>query len=339
MCSMRLAIIGFIGCVLASCTPSPQYYITSGVNHTLYKVTYKANEPLDAEIEKAFKDYYHALNPFDSLSVISAVNTNKNMVVDSVFIKAFVAAADIAEQTDGTFDVTCAPLLNLWGFGFNKMDSISPRIIDSLRTFVGYDKVYLDGNKVVKKDPRVLLNFSALGDGYISDIIAELLERKGVENYLVYVGGEMRVRGMNPSGRQWDIGINKPIDDSTQVNEEVQFILNFPDPVGIATSGDYRNFYIKDGKKYAHTLNPHTGYPAGQDILSATVVAENCLVADAYATAFMVLGRENAKKLKLVHPELEYLFIYSDSLGNYEAEYSTGMYKYISEAGKRVLSD
>lgn len=331
---MKLAILGFITCVLVGCTTPPSYYVTSGANHTFYKITYQADKPLDAEIENAIQSYYHALNPFDSSSVISSVNRNKNMEVDSIFIKAFVAAADIAEQTDGAFDVTCAPLLNLWGFGFDKMDSISPRIIDSLRTFVGYDKVSLEGNKVVKKDPRVLLNFSALGDGYISDIIAELLEHKEVENYLVYVGGEMRVRGINPSGKLWDLGINKPIDDSTQVNEEVQFILNFPEAVGIATSGDYRNFYIKDGKKYAHTLNPYTGYPAGQDILSATVVAKSCMIADAYATAFMVLGREGAKNLMQAHPELEYLFIYSDTQGKYEAEYSDGMYRYISVSRK-----
>lgn len=141
-----------------------------------------------------------------------------------------------------------------------------------------------------------MLNFSALGDGYICDIIADLLESKGIENYLVDIGGEMRIKGVNPSNQPWTIGINRPVDDKTQLNNEIELILKCSDQKGIATSGDYRNFYIKEGKKCAHTIDPHTGYPAGQDILSATVIADQGTVADAYATAFMVLGRQKKQR-------------------------------------------
>lgn len=323
-----LLVLGVMG-ILGSCHPSAQYHTTIGKNHTYYRITYQYSHPLDNEIKDAFTKYYHAINPFDSLSIITAVNQNKDMEVDSLFAGAFHTGMLVARQTDGIFDMTCAPLLNLWGFGFSKGDTISPAIIDSVRTFVGYDKVRLVGNKVVKADPRVQLNFSALGDGYICDIIGKLLDSKGIENYLVDVGGEMLAKGVNPNNLNWHIGINKPVDDSTCTTNEIQQIVELTGRLGLATSGDYRNFYIKNGKKYAHTLNPKTGYPAGQDILSATVIAEDAAIADAFATAFMALGREGARKLKEAHPELEYYFIYSDSIGNFASEYSAGMDKYL----------
>lgn len=140
-----------ICCILTGCERKQQYYVSAGANHTYYKITYQFTEPIDAEIGEAFRSYYHSINPFDSLSIISAVNNNKNMTVDSIFINAFLIAEDISEQTGGAFDITCAPLLNLWGFGFSKMDSVTPQLVDSLRAFVGYDKVSLQGNTIIKK--------------------------------------------------------------------------------------------------------------------------------------------------------------------------------------------
>ena len=194
---------------------------------------------------------------------------------------------------------------------------------------MGYEKVRLEGNRVVKDDPRLLLNFSAVGDGCICDLIAARLDSLGVEDYLVDIGGEMTAKGKNAKGLPWHIGINRPVDDSTQLNTDIEQVIELGERVGLATSGDYRNFYIKDGKKYAHTINPKTGYPAGGDILSATIIARDCIVADAYATACMALGREGAKALQARHPELEYFFIYADSTGAYRTEYSPGMEKYL----------
>lgn len=315
--------------VICSCSPSRNYYLTEGHTHTYYRVSYLYDRSLDDEITAEIQAFYHSLNPFDSLSIVSAVNQNREVEVDSIFIHAFQVAHDVSEQTDGMFDITCAPLINAWGFGFKKMGEVTPEMIDSLRTFVGYDKVRLDGNRVVKTDPRVMLNFSAVGDGCICDLIARMLDEKGITDYLVDIGGEMMAKGLNSKGKPWHIGINKPVDDSTCMNNDIEQVVELNERMGLATSGDYRNFYMKDGKKYAHTINPKTGYPANSDILSATIIAKDCIVADAYATACMALGLKEAKALQARHPELEYYFIYADSTGTYRTDYSPGMEKYL----------
>ena len=202
-----------------------------------------------------------------------------------------------SEQTGGIFDVTCAPLINLWGFGFTKFDSITPQLVDSIRHFVGFRKVRLQGNRVMKDDPRILLNFSVLGGGTICNIIACLFDRKGISNSMIDVGGEMIAKGKNPQGWNWCIGIVRPKDDSTGTNSELEQIVQLSERLGLATSGNYRNFYLKDGRKYAHAINPITGYPVQKDILSATIIAHQCMLADAYATAFMTLGSRKARQL------------------------------------------
>lgn len=312
-----------------ACRPQPDYHTTSGHIHTYYRVTYQHTKTLDTEIKAQIDAFYHALNPFDSLSIISAVNRNEDIALDSLFIRAFNVAQEVSRQTDGMFDVTCAPLINAWGFGFKQTDFVTPTLIDSLKAFVDYRKVRIEGDRLVKDDPRIELNLSAVGDGFICDLIADLLDRHGIENYLVDIGGEMVAKGRNARGTNWRIGINKPTDDSTQLNREIQQVVELSGRIGLATSGDYRNFYIKDGRKYAHTINPKTGYPAGEDILSATVIAPEGIVADGYATSCMALGRERARTLMAHHPELEYFFIYADSTGAFRTEYSEGMKKYL----------
>lgn len=323
-------LIPILCLVLAVCACSPErYHVTQGHTHTYYRITYRYDRPLDNEIRDEIQRFYHSLNPFDSLSIVSAVNANRDVEVDSIFVHAFRVAEEVSRQTDGMFDITCAPLINAWGFGFKNMGTVTPALIDSLKTFVGHEKVRLEGRRVVKADLRVLLNFSAVGDGCICDLIARKLDSLGIDDYLVDIGGEMTAKGVNTKGLPWHIGINKPVDDSTQTNNEIQQIIELSDRRGIATSGDYRNFYVRDGKKYAHTINPKTGYPAAADILSATIMAEDCIVADAYATSCMALGREEAKQLLARHPELDYFFIYADSTGAFRTEWSEGMEKYL----------
>jgi len=236
---------------------------------------------------------------------------------------------EVSRHSDGIFDITCAPLINVWGFGFSKKDSVTPAMIDSLKTFVGYQKVHLEGNKIVKEDPRLLLNCSAIAKGYACDVIARLLEKEGVENYMVDIGGEVVMKGVNPNGICWRIGINVPEDDSTNTKNQYDEIVQLCKKGAIATSGNYRNFYIKDGKKYAHTIDPRTGYPAEQNILSATIVAEECITADAYATAFMAMGLEKARQMADSIPGIEYYVIYSDEEGKHQVEYSEGMLPYL----------
>ena len=322
-----LSVLLLLG--VCCCAPRQEYYQSDGMLHTPYQIKYEYSQPLDQEIQEELQRYYHCLNPFDSTSVISQVNQNKDIEVDSLFIDVFNKAMEVSRETSGMYDITCAPLINLWGFGFSKMDSITPALIDSVRSYVGYQKVRLEGRKVIKDDPRILLNCSSLGDGCSCEVIARLLDSKGIQNYLIFIGGETTAKGVNPKGESWRIGIQKPVDDPSGTNLEWKEIVQVGGRYGLATSGDYRNFYIKDGKKYAHTINPLTGYPAAQPILSATVVAPDCMTADAYATAFMAMGREEARKVKQRHPELEYLFIFADEEGKYQTEMSAGFKHYV----------
>lgn len=174
------------------------------------------------------------------------------------------------------------------------------------------------------------LSCSAVAKGYAVDVIAQLLRRKGVKNFMVDIGGEVVVSGQNPQGSLWRIGINKPVDDSLSLNQELQTVLTLTD-VGIATSGNYRNYYYHEGKKYAHTINPHTGYPALHNLLSATVIARDCMSADAYATAFMVMGLERAKAFVEARPDLDAYFIYADSTGSYQTYMTEGMKRYVAK--------
>jgi thiamine biosynthesis lipoprotein len=232
--------------------------------------------------------------------------------VDDWFIEVFNKAMDVSEQSDGAFDVTCAPLINLWGFGFRNSDSISQTAIDSILNFVGYRKIRLDGRRVIKDDPRLELNFSAIAKGFACDVIASLLERNGVQNYMVEIGGEIVVRGHNSRGQCWQIAINKPVDDDSGTNNGYADTIFLCSNSALATSGNYRNYHIRDGKKYSHTIDPKTGYPTENTLLSATIIATDCMSADAYATAFMALGYDKAMILAENIQEIDYILLVAD---------------------------
>ena len=316
--------------MFTACTKQKQYFEESGsVFHTIYHIKYEGSEILTEKIDAEFQKFNLSLNPFNPNSIISKVNRNEAVEADDWFIEVFNKAKEVSDHSEGIFDIACAPLVNLWGFGFSKMDSVTPQMIDSIKQFVGYQKVRLDGRKVVKDDSRILLNCSAIAKGYASDIIARLLEREGIENYMVEIGGEVTMKGVNQNGKCWRIGINKPEDDSTGVKNDIEEVVQLCKKGGVATSGNYRNYYIKDGKKYAHTIDPRTGYPSEQSILSATIVAEDCITADAYATAFMAMGLEKAREAAKNIPGIEYYVIYSDENGKHQIEYSTGMLQYL----------
>lgn len=316
--------------IFTACTKQKQYFEESGsVFHTIYHIKYEGSELLTEKIDAEFQKFNLSLNPFNPNSIISKVNQNEPVEVDDWFMEVFNKAKDVSDHSEGVFDITCAPLVNLWGFGFSKMDSVTPQMIDSIKQFVSYQKVRLDGRKIVKDDPRILLNCSAIAKGYASDVIARLLEREGIENYMVEIGGEVTMKGVNQNGKCWRIGINKPEDDSTGIKNDVGEVVELCKKGGVATSGNYRNFYIKDGKKYAHTIDPRTGYPSEQSILSATIVAEDCITADAYATAFMAMGLEKAREAAKNIPGIEYYVIYTDENGKHQIEYSDGMLQYL----------
>ena len=316
--------------ILARRNEVPYHSINGLVFGTVYNITYQYEGDLKAEIEVELKQFDGSLSPFNDTSVISRVNRNEELIVDSFFQICFDRSMEISKETQGAFDITIAPLANACGFGFKQGTFPDSSMIDSLLEITGYQKVKLAHGKVIKQDPRIMLSCSAIAKGYSVDVVARYLDSKGIKNYMVDIGGEIVAKGRNPKNNLWRIGINKPIDDSLSVNQEIQLILALTD-AGLATSGNYRNFYYKDGKKYAHTIDPRTGYPVQHNILSATVVAEDCMTADALATAFMVMGLKEAEAFANVHPTIDACFIYSDEKGIPQMFFTEGMKKHIAK--------
>ncbi len=292
---------------------------------TVYHITYQNNNNLQKDIEAELDKVNKTFSTFDSTSIISLINQNKPVKINEMFAEIFELSEQISKETEGAFDITVAPIVNLWGFGF-KTEQKQPtkEKIDSLRLLVGYNKVKIEGNFLKKKHPKIMLDCSAIAKGYGADIVARYLREQGIKNFMVEIGGEIVTSGLNEKRLPWRIGVTKPSDNKNNTKQEVETILTVTDKA-MATSGNYRNFYYKGGKKYAHTINPKTGYPVQHSLLSATVIAKNCAVADAYATSFMVMGKEKAEALLTKHPELMAYFIYSDAKGNLKTWYSPSM--------------
>ena len=328
---IALLVVGTVLILLRHNRPQPFQRESGLIFGTIYNITYQYEGSLKTEIDEQLKLFDGSLSMFNDTSTISRINQNMDIVPDTFFLHVYRRAMEISEETGGAFDITVAPLVNAWGFGFKEGIFPDSLQVDSLLQLIGYQKVSLNSQgKVEKQDPRMTLDCSAIAKGYAVDVIAQLLASKGIENYMVDIGGEVDVKGHNPNGELWRIGINRPTDDSLSVNQDLQTVLSLTD-VGIATSGNYRNYYYRDGKKYAHTIEPRTGYPVQHSILSATVIAHDCMSADAYATSFMVLGLEGAKRVLEKHSELMAYMIYTDEHGDYAIWYSPSMKQRIIE--------
>lgn len=287
--SIALVLLIVASVVIIRQNSAMPYQVNQGmVFGTFYKITYQHDKNLQKEIEAQLKSVNDALSMFDKKSIITAVNNNEPVKLNDMFVNVFKLAQSISEDTDGAFDITVAPLVNAWGFGYKSGALPSQQDIDSIRAFVGYQKVKLSGMRIQKEDARLTLDCSAIAKGYGTDVVARYFLREGIKNFMVEIGGEIVTHGVNPKRQQWSIGIEKPVEDSLAMKSELQTVLRVDD-IAMATSGNYRNFYYKDGKKYAHTIDPKTGFPVQHNILSATVLAKQCAVADAYATAFMVM--------------------------------------------------
>ena len=295
---------------------------------TIYKITYQHQEDLHNDIKAALMEVDNALSPYNKNSIISRINHNQDTLLNEHFTHVFELAQKISTETEGAFDITVAPLVNAWGFGFKHSIDIAPNVIDSIGQFVGYQKIRLSDGKITKDDPRTMLDCSAIAKGYGVDVVARTLDKKGVQHYMVDIGGEVVVKGKNSRMKTWRIGINKPVEDSLSINQELQTILEVSG-VGMATSGNYRKFYYKDGKRYAHTIDPRIGHPVQHSILSATVIAKDCTTADAYATAFMVMGLEKSMEFCKAHPELDAYFICDGEGESYEIHYTPGMERFM----------
>ncbi|MDD3078873.1 MAG: FAD:protein FMN transferase [Paludibacter sp.] len=300
---------------------------------TYYSATYQQpdGKDLKEEIEKLFADFDLSLSTYNPNSIISRINKNADTVTtDANFETMFKLAEEVSAKTNGAFDITVGPLVNAWGFGYTKKDTTKLPDVKEILPYVGFHKVKLENHKVIKSDSRIVLDASAVAQGQSADLVAELLEKEGCENYMIDIGGEIACKGVNPKGKKWQIGVDKPVDDPANANGELQTILSLSN-VGLTTSGNYRKFYYEGGKKYAHTIDPRTGYPVQHNLLSATVVAPTSMLADAYATSCMVLGVDSALSLIRSIPDTECYLIYADSVGKFQVTYTEGFKKYFAE--------
>ena len=307
---LALLIVGTV-LIIRQQHATPYQKCAGGIFGTSYHIIYQYDDDLQAEIEAKMKEVDASLSMFNKESIISRINNNQSVELNDMFVEVFQQAEKISGDTDGAFDITVGPLVNAWGFGFKNGEMPTRQQIDSIRPFIGWKKVTAEGMNIKKSDRRVMLDCSAIAKGYGVDMVARLLKKKGITNYMVEIGGEVITSGINPRRVPWRIAVIKPTDDTLSVSNEHQAVLNVTDKA-MATSGNYRRFYYKGGKRYAHTIDPKTCYPVQHNILSATVLAADCTTADAYATSFMVMGLEKAKAILEKHPELMAYIIYND---------------------------
>ncbi len=314
---------------LAACQPATKYQRDTGFAFgTQYNIVYEHPTSLRDSILARFAAYDSSMSKYNKESLLSQINRGETDLVDSDFVRIYRKAEEVNLLSEGAFDITVAPLSRIWHFDENTPDTISLAHFDSLallaqqvKDFVGLEKTHLDGLRIVKDDERVVFDANALAEGYGIDLAAEVLEKNGVVNYMVELGGELHIRGLNPKGQKWRIGIEKPIEGSIAVREN-QHIVEVTD-CAISTSGSYRQYYYRaDGVRLSHTIDPRTGTPSTNGMVSATIIGPNTMTTDALSTACMVMGRDKARELIERLDGIELYMIYLDSDGK-ECDYMT----------------
>jgi FAD:protein FMN transferase len=314
---IKLGILTILLIALSNCNEKSNKIIriAGEAQGTTYHITLISDIDVNykQEIDSILKGLDQSLSTYVPTSIISKFNSNdSSAIADKYFTNVFNKAIEISTTTKGFFDVTVGPLINAWGFGLTKKSSIDSATIDSIRQYVGYKMVQLKGKKLIKAKPQMIVDFNAIAQGYSVDILASYLESKGISNYLVELGGEVKAKGKKNTREYWKVGIDQP-NETTTDERPLQAVVQLKDRA-LATSGNYRKFIVEGGQKYSHIINPITGYPAKHNLLSATVIADDCMSADAYATAFMVMGLEKSKQFLLKNKELklEVHFIYDE---------------------------
>jgi thiamine biosynthesis lipoprotein len=333
---MKFIGLALIVLFLTACQPQKKsaYFKISGfAQGTTYNITYEnsTNADYSEAIDSLLKAFDKSCSMYDSTSIVSKINNNDPTVeADEWFIDVFKKSVEVNAISGGALDITVGPVVRAWGFGTEPIAKHDKAYIDSLLQYVGMDKVKLEGRKVIKKYPGVSLDVNAVAQGYSVDVVSQFFEEKGIKNYLVEIGGEVHCKGTNAKDNVWRVGIDKPADGNMTPGGELQEIIELNNK-SLTTAGNYRKFFVENGVKYGHTIDPKTGFPAKNTLLSATVVCDDAMTADAWDTAFMVLGLEKSKDLLKNLPGIDVYFIYSNEQGEYEVYFSEGMKKMIFE--------
>lgn len=299
---------------------------------TTYHITYydAKNRNLQPQIEKILANFDKSVSTYLPTSIISRINRNeKNVIVDKYFTPCFNKAKEVWKNTNGAFDPTVYPLVNMWGFGPGKKEKIEKAKIDSVLHFVGFDLIELKGKKIIKKDARVALDFNSFAQGYSVDVVSDFLISKKITSFIVEIGGEVYAKGKKPNGENWQAGIEKPIDNSISENP-IKAIAKLEN-LAVSTSGNYRKFFIENGIRYGHHIDPKTGYPTKNNLLSVTLFASQCITTDANATGILVMGLDKGKEFLAAHPEIQAYLIYSDDKGNYQVYETSGIKDIVTE--------
>ncbi len=332
----RTIVFALLPVFVLSCnTSAPRFHkvkITGEAQGTYYAITYfdTKNRNIQPEIDSLLSAFDRSVSIWVPGSIISRINKNDStVVVDEWFKGNYELSKEVFEKTGGAFDPTVGPLVNAWGFGFTDRLKVDSALVDSLLPLVGFDKVRIKGNKVIKDDNRIQFDFNAIAQGYSVDLTGKLLESEGIDNFLIDIGGEVLGHGSKPDGSEWKVGIEKPKDNASY-GEGLKAIVKLKDKA-LATSGSYRKFYEVDGVRYSHTIDPKTGFPVQHSLLSVSVLADDCGTADAYATAFMVMGVDKTKEFLKENSFLEAYLIFPDKAGNLKTWHTKGFAHILDE--------
>ncbi|SFT50943.1 thiamine biosynthesis lipoprotein [Lishizhenia tianjinensis] len=285
------------------------------------------------EIESLFTGFDAELSGYMEESLISKVNaSSKGMKIpeNAYFTHCFNKSLEVFKTTNGAFDPSVFPMVKAWGFFKDSNLVLSQQEVDSCLQFISFEpnKLYrFTGDSLLKKDTRFCFDFNAIAQGYSVDVVADFLDAKGQTNYFIEIGGELKTKGVNNEGKPWFIGIDVPLENNDGLNKRSLENAIAVDNKALATSGNYRKYYVVDGRKYSHTIDPKTGYSVKHNLLSATVMADDCASADAYATAFMVMGKDATMEFVANHPELnlEVYLLFQNEEGLLERAYTSGI--------------
>lgn len=297
---------------------------------TYYNIMYSGKQDLHEDIIELLQGFDNSLSTFNVNSTISLINSNKSTETDEYFRRMYKKAEQVWQLSNGAFDITVAPMVNAWGFGFKNKENVTKQMIDSLLHYIGMEKISMLNDQLLKSSECIMLDGSAIAKGEACDVVAEWLTEAGCEDYLVEIGGEIVLHGRNASGEPWRVGITKPEDDIRGLRNDLQEVICSTD-LAMATSGNYRQFYYDNGIRRSHTIDPRSGYPVEHSLLSATVIAEDCMTADALATACMVLGKDSALSMIENLDGCECYLIYSES-DTLAVQMTKGMQKLVNSS-------